>query len=96
MRYLLRQRLAAGAQVTYIDATNLAPWERRSWIRFAEQHGCEVEAVFFDTPLETCLARNAARVRVVPADVVKAMSRRLLPPSKAEGFHSVTTVREPD
>jgi predicted kinase len=93
MRYLLRQRLAAGAQTTYIDSTNLSLWERRSWIRFAEQHDCDVEAVYFDTPLETCLTRNAARARKVPPEVVQTMARRLVAPSLAEGFSKVKVVK---
>jgi predicted kinase len=93
MRYILRQRLAAGAPVTYIDATSLAPWERRPWIQFAHLHDCDVEAVYFDTPLEICLDRNRKRARVVPPDVIRSMSQRLAPPSAAEGFSRVEVVR---
>jgi predicted kinase len=93
MRYLLRQRLTAGAPVTYIDATSLAPWERRPWIQFAHLHDCDIEAVFFDTPLELCLDRNRKRTRVVPAEVVRSMSQRLVPPKVEEGFSRVVVVR---
>src|SRR5579871_4541646 len=47
LRYLLRQRLAIGRGVTYIDATNLTAGERRPYIEIGREHGCEVEAVFF-------------------------------------------------
>lgn len=93
MRYLLRQRIAAGTAATYIDATSLAPWERRPWIQFAHLHDCDVEAVFFDTPLETCLDRNRKRTRVVPPEVIRSMSQRMIPPTAAEGFSRVTVVR---
>src|SRR6516165_12831672 len=50
VRYLLVQRLAIGRPVTYIDATNLTPEERRPYIGIGRSYGCEIEAVFFDTP----------------------------------------------
>src|SRR5664280_854380 len=51
LRYLLRQRLAIGRPVTYIDATNLTVEERRPYIGIGKEYGCDVEAVFFDVPL---------------------------------------------
>ena len=93
MRYLLKQRLAAGATDTYIDATSLTPRERRQWIRLAESNDCDVEALFFDTPLETCLQRNQQRPRVEPGEVIRLMARRMKPPSKAEGFSKITVIR---
>src|SRR6476619_7404275 len=47
LRYLLRQRLAIGRPVTYIDATNLTPQERAPYVAIGKSYGCEVEAVFF-------------------------------------------------
>jgi predicted kinase len=70
LRYLLEQRLAIGRSVTYIDATNLTPEERRPYIEIARAHACRVEAVFFDVPLAVCLERNARRQRVVPGDAM--------------------------
>ena len=93
VRYLLRQRLAIGRPVTYIDATNLRPDERRPYLEIGEQHGCEIEAVFFDVPLAVCQERNALRHRVVPADALEAMAAKLVPPSEAEGFSKVTVVQ---
>jgi predicted kinase len=93
MRYLLRQRLAIGRAVTYIDATNLKAEERRPYIAIGKSYGCEVEAVFFDEPLEVCLARNAARHRVVPEEAMVKMMARLVPPSVEEGFDRVTSHR---
>lgn len=94
IRYLLRQRIRAGAAVTYIDSTALSPWERRCWVRFAQTHDCDVEAIFFDTPLAVCLKQNAMRRRVVPTDVIESMARRMVPPSLEEGFHHVTVIRK--
>jgi len=89
MRYLLRQRLVIGREVTYIDATNLRPEERRPYIGIGKSYGCELEAVFFDVPLEVCQARNAARHRVVPEDALVKMAAKLVPPTTSEGFDRV-------
>src|SRR6476661_9037346 len=40
LRYLVRQRLAIGRQVTYVDATHLTPDERRPYIKIAQAYGC--------------------------------------------------------
>jgi predicted kinase len=92
IRYLLEQRLAIGRPVTYIDATSLTREERAPYLEIGRAHECEVEAVFFDVPLEVCLERNARRHRVVPADVLAKMAAKLVPPSAAEGFTRVTVV----
>ena len=93
LRYLLRQRLAIGRPVTYVDATHLTPAERRPYIKIAERYGCDLEAVFFDVPLDVCLERNRGRSRVVPEEAVRAMAAKLVPPSVEEGFSRVTVVR---
>jgi predicted kinase len=93
LRYLVRQRLAIGRQVTYVDATHLTPDERRPYIKIAQAYGCEVEALFFDVPLEVCLDRNRGRARVVPEEAVRAMAAKLVPPGVDEGFSRVTVVR---
>jgi predicted kinase len=92
LRYLLRHRLAIGRPVTYIDATNLTPQERAPYIGIGKSYGCDLEAVFFDVPLEVCQARNARRRRVVPEDALAKMAAKLVPPSLEEGFSRVTVV----
>jgi predicted kinase len=92
LRYLLRQRLAIGRPVTFIDATNLTVEERRPYIGIGKSYGCQVEAVFFDVPLEVCRARNAQRQRVVPEDAMAKMSAKLVPPDVEEGFSRVTAI----
>jgi predicted kinase len=92
VRYLLRQRLAIGRPVTYIDATNLRPEERRPYLSIGEQFGCDVEAVFFDVPLAVCRERNAGRDRVVPDDALEKMAAKLVAPAEDEGFVKVTVV----
>lgn len=90
VRYLVVQRLRVGRPVTYIDATNLTRWERRPYLRLGQLHDCDVEALFFDVPLEICIERNRARNRIVPEEVLRDMSRRLVPPTLAEGFSNIT------
>ena len=89
IRYLIRQRLAAGRPVTYVDATHLTRWERRPYISLARRYGCEIEALFFDVPVETCIQRNERRERVVPRRVIVEMSRKLQVPTLEEGFDRV-------
>jgi predicted kinase len=92
IRYLLRQRIRLGCKETYIDATNLTPWERRPYAEIARRYGCRLEAVWFDIPLETCKRRNRKRERVVPDEVLDAMAARLVRPSRTEGFTRIRIV----
>lgn len=89
LRFLIRQRVAIGREVTCVDATHLTPKERRPYFRIK---GCQVEAVFFNTPVAVCQARNQGRDRVVPARVIDAMAKKLVPPSLREGFARITVV----
>lgn len=93
LRQLAAARQQAGMPVTCIDSTALTLWERRCWTRFAQLHNCEAEVVYFDTPLEECKRRNAARDRVVPEQAMDLMAARLQPPDVSEGFNRITVVR---
>jgi predicted kinase len=93
LRALLRARLVARMPVSYVDATNLSAHDRRGWIKMARDFGYDVQAVFFDVPLEVCIDRNRRRDRVVPDDVMQRMSSKLRPPSFDEGFSKITVVR---
>ena len=93
MRYLLRHRLAAGRPVSYVDATHLTPEERRPYILIGQWYGCDVEALYFDVPLEVCLERNRRRSRVVPDDAMERLAARLQPPQPAEGFTRVAVIQ---
>jgi predicted kinase len=93
LRSLLRARLIARMPWNYVDATNLAPHERRQWIKMAKSFGYDVHAVFFDVPLEVCLERNRRRERQVKEELVQRMAAKLKAPSFEEGFSKVTVVR---
>ncbi|HVT99042.1 MAG TPA: AAA family ATPase [Acidobacteriaceae bacterium] len=93
LRSLLRARLIAKMPWNYVDATNLSPHERRQWIKMAKSFGYEVQAVFFDVPLEVCMERNKRRERTVSDDAMKKLADRLRPPDFKEGFSKITVVR---
>jgi predicted kinase len=93
LRSLLRARLIARMPWNYVDATNLSIHERRQWIKMAKSFGYEVQAVFFDVPLEVCLERNRQRDRSVSEDVMRKMADKLKPPLFEEGFEKITVVR---
>jgi predicted kinase len=93
LRSLLRARLIAKMPWNYVDATNLSVHERRQWIKMAKSFGYEVQAVFFDVPLEVCLERNRSRDRMVAEEVMRRMAEKLKPPVFEEGFAKITVVR---
>lgn len=93
LRSMLRARLLARRPSNYLDATNLSPHERRSWIKLAHDFGYEAHAVFFDVSPEVCIERNRRRDRNVPEDVMQRMAAKLRPPKFEEGFAKITVVR---
>ncbi len=92
LRHLLVQRIELKRPVTYIDATNITVNDRRPYIEIARVHGCEIEAIFFNVPVEECQRRNRERHRIVPDEAILGMAKRLEPPSTAEGFARVIVV----
>lgn len=92
VRYLVRQRLANGRPVTYVDATHLTKWERRPYVELARRYKCRLEALFFDVPVETCIRRNRGRGRVVPEEAIRKMAQRLQPPAVEEGFARIVRI----
>lgn len=95
VRYLVNQRLDLGRPVTYVDATNLTLRDRRPYLKLAQLRGCEAEAIWFDVPLEVCLARNRLRARCVPEGAIRDMAARMVVPTVAEGFARVTFFSSP-
>lgn len=93
LRSMLKARLIARRPMNYVDATNLSPHERHSWIKLAKDFGFELHAVFFDVPVEVCMERNQRRQRVVPEEVMRRMAAKLRPPAFEEGFAKITVVR---
>jgi predicted kinase len=93
MRYLLRRRLALGRPVSYVDATHLTVSERAPYVRIARAFDCDLEAVFFDVPIEVCQERNRLRQRIVPEAAIEAMQAKLVAPSVEEGFSRIIVMK---
>jgi predicted kinase len=93
LRSMLKARLIARRPLNYVDATNLTPHERQSWIKLAKDYGYDAQAVYFDVPLDVCLERNQKRERSVAEDVMRRMSAKLKAPAFEEGFTKITVVR---
>jgi predicted kinase len=93
LRSMLRARLVARMPLNYVDATNLTPQDRHSWIKLAKDFGYEVQAVYFDVPLEVCLERNHRRERTVGEEIMRKMAAKLKAPTFEEGFSKITVVR---
>lgn len=71
------------------DATNAQRKQRRAAIALARAIGFNyITAVWVDTPVWLCLARNRRRRRQVPEEVIFRMHRQLrdAPPSLSEGL----------
>jgi predicted kinase len=90
---VVTELLADGRSVV-VDNTDPAPEDRAPLIVAARAAGVLVRAVFLDTPVEVCLARNDARSgrARVPLVGVLATVGRLVPPSVDEGFDRVDVV----
>lgn len=93
LRALLRQRVQLGRRRTYVDATSLTPRERRPYIQIARRYGCVMRALYFDVPIEVCLASNRRRARKVPEKAMREMALKLVRPTITEGFSRITVVR---
>lgn len=95
VRQMVDDRLRV-ALLTVVDATN-TDWMRRSeLIRSARQHGRPAIAIVFDLPLEVCMARNAARARLVRQSVIRRQVdavHRDLDRLDLEGFSPVRILR---
>lgn len=92
LRQLLKHRVELQRPVTYIDATNLTPYERRAYIKLADLYDCDIEAIFFDVSMGECQRRNRERHRVVPDEAIAEMASRMMPPTVEEGFSRVAVI----
>jgi len=93
LRSMLKARLVARRPMNYVDATNLTPHDRSSWIKLAKDYGYDVQGVFFDVPLEVCMERHQRRGRAIPEDIMRKMAGKLKAPTFEEGFSKITVVR---
>jgi predicted kinase len=93
-RRVVAELLAAGTPVV-VDNTNPSREDRAPLIAAARTAGVPVRAVWVDTPVEICLARNDAREgrARVPLPGLLGTRSRLVPPGRDEGFDRVDVVR---
>ena len=87
--------LLAARSAVVVDNTNPGPGDRAPLVAAARLAGVPVRAVYLDTPLEVCLARNDAREGRgrVPVQGLLATRARLASPTTEEGFDRVDVVR---
>ncbi|WP_326701894.1 AAA family ATPase (plasmid) [Streptomyces sp. NBC_01754] len=90
---ILDARLSRGLNVL-VDSTNVFPHVRAGLLARARYWQRPTAAILFDVPLDTTLAQNQARPRVVPTHVVRELYHHL--PSvqqlKTEGFGVVCRI----
>ncbi|MEB3198671.1 MAG: AAA family ATPase [Candidatus Sericytochromatia bacterium] len=90
----LAAALAAGRPVVVSD-TNLEPIHRRALAERCRAAGYRVRFVYFETPYDVCLTRNAARPRQVPEHAMARMAETLAahPPEGCAALLGVELVR---
>lgn len=88
----IKDDLKAGKNVIY-DATNLSRKNRVHFIKNELRNiPCEKICVLFATPWEMCCARNFARDRQVPVEVLVRMYKNFETPTIYDGFDDVQIV----
>jgi predicted kinase len=91
---LMAESLSSGRSVV-VDNTNASAATRAPLIRLARAHGAQVIGYYFPTDAGAALRRNRVREgrERVPDVAIFAVRKRLEPPSVAEGFDRLFTVR---
>ncbi|MBP0018630.1 MAG: ATP-binding protein [Cyanobacteria bacterium SBLK] len=78
-----------------IDNTNPLPIDRQRYLVSAQKHRFQAIAYYFQSDLEACKARNQKRSKreIVPLVGILATSKKLVIPSREEGFDRIYTVK---
>ncbi len=89
-----RSRAAADADAIFFDAILVKRSEREPILAAARAHSVGAVAVWFRTPLDVCIARNASRPEdeLVPEQAIRNVFAAVEPPSTAEGFEHVIEI----
>jgi len=92
--HLIAESLASGRSVV-VDNTNPSAVVRAPLIAIARKHGAQVSGYLFLTEAGDALRRNRARQgsERVPDVAIFTVRKRLQPPSTAEGFDRLFTVK---
>lgn len=72
-----------------ISNTNYNHNNRKEFIKIGQSCGAEIHALVFRTPFDVCVARNAARERVVPTHVLEKMRTNWRNPTIEEGIDKI-------
>ena len=90
---LIAQALAAGTSVV-VDNTNPTPVIRAPLIALGRRYGARVIAYFFEAVVKDAVARNRLREGKarVPDVAIYVTSKKIVPPSLAEGFDEVHVI----
>ncbi len=91
---LVEAALRAGRSVV-VDNTNPTAEDRRPLVELGRRFGARIVGYHFDSGVRDCLARNARREgrARVPDVAIFATAKRLVPPSRDEGFDELYRVR---
>ena len=91
---LVDEALRSGRSVV-VDNTNPTPKDRAPLIQLAREHGVRAIAYFFESTTRASRERNARRSgrARVPDVAIYATAKKLVPPSRDEGFDEVYGVR---
>ena len=91
---LVEAALGAGRSVV-VDNTNPTPEDRRPLVELGRGFGAGVFCYHFSSGVRECLARNARREgrARVPDVAIFATAKKLIPPSREEGFDEIYAVR---
>lgn len=81
---VVAEALRMGCHVI-VDDTNLDPKHERRLRELAKEFGAGFEVITFNSPLEKCLERDAARPNPVGEKVIRDMWNRYLAPEEARG-----------
>lgn len=93
----IAKNIKAGYNV-YADATHLNEKSRYLLLHQLHNKGCrplEINAIYFNVPLETCLERNEYRkgtAAYVPRGEIRRMYQQFVPPKGYEGFNNIWSV----
>lgn len=78
-----------------IDNTNPLPADRQRYLVSAQKHYFQAIAYYFQSDLEACKERNQQRAKqeIVPLVGILATYKKLVQPSRQEGFDLIYTVK---
>ena len=96
MHFIIEKRLLL-LRLTVADATHLRREDRKSMLKIARWYRYEAAVIAFNTSIETCLARNRARERVVPEDALLTqydMFQKTLGTIRDERFDRIYVIDE--